>query len=99
MTSSQKMRELLSNLKGRISKALTWTRELQGKEVFYLSEVFRTVDDIILYDKELSENKVAYFKNNLRDYSAIIKDSKQPYIKKHIVPMIDNIIEKEWIQK
>ena len=99
MKSEKTLRELISNLKGRISKVLTWTKELQGKEVFYLSEVFNTLDNIILYDKKLSEDKVTFFKDNLKDYSMMIKNSDKSYIKKHIIPMINSIVEKEWIEK
>ena len=98
MLSNKAIRKLISNLKGRISKVLTWTKELQGKEIFYLGELFNTLDDIIVYDKEFTENKVLDFKSNLRDSLNIIKGSDKPYVKKHIVPMVKKVVDQEWVK-
>ena len=99
MLSNKTIREMISNLKGRISKVLTWTKELQGKEVYSLGELFNTLDDIILYDKELTVEKVQYFKSSLNNSLHVIDSSDKPYVKKHIVPMVKKVVDKEWVEQ
>lgn len=96
MLSKKVLKGNVTNLKGRISKYLTWTKGLQEREVYNLGELFRTLDEIILYEGDMPEAKVDYFKNNLKDYTVSIKSDKS-YVKKHILPIIDRMLEQEWI--
>ena len=97
MLSGKAIREMISTLKGRISKVLARTKEIPPAEIYCLHEVFNTIDDIILCDnKKLTTNKVKSFKKLLRESLFLIQDTDRVYIKKHIVPTLESVIEEEW---
>lgn len=98
MFASKTTGEMINNLKGRISKALTFTRDLPKEEKLSLEGIYNTIDSVILWNKELTKNKVTRFKTTLKGYAAFIRTSKKMYVIKHIVPMLDNVIEQEWIK-
>ena len=98
MFSNKTMREMINNLKGRISKMLTISRNLSEDELISLQGVCQTIDDIILWDKTLTKNKAGRFKSTLRGYSSLMKSTNKPYIKKHIIPVIDKVVSQEWVQ-
>ena len=98
MFSNKTVGETISNLKGRISKILTVSRNLAEEEIIALGGIYDTIDDIILWNKTLTKNKASRFKKTIREYSALIKNSKKEYIKKHINPIIKKIIEQEWVK-
>lgn len=97
MLSGKAIREMISTLKGRISKVLARTKEIPPAEIYCLHEVFNTIDDIILCsDKKLTTTKVKKFKKSLKDSLFLIQDTNKTYIKKHIVPTLESVIEEEW---
>ena len=96
MLSNKAIREMINTLKGRISKVLTRTKEMPPTEVYSLNEVFNTIDNIILSNSKLTETKVKKFKNSLRSSLFNIQNSERTYIKKHIVPTVESVIEEEW---
>lgn len=96
MLSKQAIRELMNMLKGRISKVLSRTKEVPPAEIYCLHEVFNTIDDIILSDKKLTTVKVNKFKQSLKDSLFLIQDTDKTYIKKHIVPTLETVIDEEW---
>lgn len=97
MLSNKAMRELMSILKGRISKVLARTKEVPPAEIYCLHEVFNTIDSIILNNnKKLTASKVKKFKKSLKNSLFLIQDSEKTYIRKHIVPTLESIIEEEW---
>lgn len=97
MLSGKAIREMISTLKGRISKVLAKTKEIPPAEIYCLHEVFNTIDDIILCsDKKLTTTKVKKFKKSLKDSLFLIQDTNKTYIKKHIVPTLESVIEEEW---
>lgn len=96
MLSSKSMQELLSNLKGRISKILNMSRSLDENEVFALTGIFMTIDDIILWNKKLTKNKISRFKKVIKEHYAIISSIQKDYVRKHINPLIERLIEKDW---
>ena len=96
MLSNKAIREMINTLKGRISKVLTRTKEMPPTEVYSLNEVFNTIDNIILSNSKLTETKVKKFKNSLRSSLFNIQNSERTYIKKHIVPTLESVIEEEW---
>ena len=98
MFSSKTTREMICNLKGRISKVLNVPRTLADEELIALGGIYDTIDAIILWNKTLTKNKASRFKKTIREYSALIKNSKKEYIKKHINPIIKKIIEQEWVK-
>lgn len=96
MLSGKAIRELMNMLKGRISKVLARTKEIPPAEIYSLHEVFNTIDSIILCDKRLTATKVKKFKKSLKESLFLIQDSEKAYIKKHIVPTLESVIEEEW---
>lgn len=96
MLSNKAIKELMNMLKGRISKVLTRSKEVPPAEIYCLNEVFRTIDEIILSNKKLTTSKVKYFKNSLKDSLFLIQDTEKLYIRKHIVPTLESVIEEEW---
>lgn len=89
--------EMISNLKGRVSKALTFSKKLSEDEKLILDGIYNSIDEIILYDKKLTKNKATRFKNTLREYTNLIEDSNKLYIQKHITPILKKVIEQEWV--
>ena len=97
MLSGKAIREMINTLKGRISKVLARTKEIPPAEIYCLHEVFNTIDDIILCDnKKLTTSRVNKFKKSLKDSLFLIQDTDKTYIKKHIVPTLESVIEEEW---
>lgn len=91
-------KETISTLKGRISKVFSVSRVLTDEEYIALGRIYDVIDSIILWDKKLTKNKASRFKKVIREYSYLIKNSKKDYIRKHINPVIETIIEQEWVQ-
>ena len=98
MFSNKIVGETISNLKGRISKILTVSRNLAEEELIALGRIYDVIDSIILWDKTLTKNKATRFKKAIKECSSSIKNSKKEYIKKHINPMIKKILEQEWVK-
>lgn len=89
--------EMISNLKGRISKVLSYAKKLSEEEKIILGGIYNSIDEIILWDKKLTKNKATRFKNTLREYTNLIEDSNKTYIQKHITPMLKSVVEQEWV--
>lgn len=90
---------MISNLKGRISKALTFSKKLSEEEKLILGGIYNSIDEIILWDKKLTKNKATRFKNILKEYVNLIEDSDKLYIKKHITPILKKVLEQEWVNE
>jgi hypothetical protein len=88
---------MISNLKGRISKILTFSKKLTEDEKLVLGGIYNSIDEIILWNKKLTKNKATRFKNVLREYTKLIEDSKKAYIQKHITPILKKVVEQEWV--
>ena len=97
MFANERTREMISNLKGRISKALTFSKKLSEDEKLILDGIYNSIDEIILWDKKLTKNKATRFKNVLREYTHLIEDSNKVYIQKHITPILKKVVEEEWV--
>ena len=97
MFANKRTKEMISNLKGRISKALTFAKKLSEDEKLVLDGIYNSIDEIILWDKKLTKNKATRFKNVLREYANLIEDSDKTYIKKHITPILKKVLEQEWV--
>ena len=97
MCTNPRTREMISNLKGRISKALNFSRKLSHEEKLILDGVYNSIDEIILWNKKLTKSKVTYFKKVLKEYTNLIADSNKTYIQKHIIPVLKKVIEQEWV--
>lgn len=96
---NNRTREMISNLKGRISKALTFSKKLSEEEKLILGGIYNSIDEIILWDKKLTKNKATRFKNILKEYVNLIEDSDKLYIKKHITPILKKVLEQEWVNE
>ena len=99
MFSSKTTGEMISSLKGRISKILTMSSILTEDELIALNGIYNTIDSIILWNRTLTKYRATKFKKTLKEYSSLIKNSKREYIRKHINPMIKKIVEVEWVKK
>lgn len=97
MLSSESVKEIISNLKGRVSKCLALPRMLTDSELVSLDGIYATIDRIILDDKKLTKAKALRFKKLLKGYGELIESSDKSYIKKHILPVIEKITEQEWV--
>jgi hypothetical protein len=98
MFANKETQEIISNLKGRISKALTFSKKLSENEKIILGGIYNSIDEIILWDKKLTKNRMVRFKNVLTEYTNLIKDSNKTYIKKHITPILKKVVEQEWME-
>jgi hypothetical protein len=96
MFANKRTREMISNLKGRISKALSFSKKLSEDEKLILGGIYNSIDEIILWNKKLTQNKATRFKNVLREYANLIEDSNKIYIQKHITPILKKVVEQEW---
>ena len=99
MFASNRTQEMISNLKGRISKVLSYTKKLSEEEKLILGGIYNSIDEIILWDKKLTKNKATRFKNTLREYANLIESSNKTYIQKHITPMLKKVVEQEWVSQ
>lgn len=91
-------REIMSNLKGRVSKILSGSRKLYPDEKESLEQLFERIDNIILWDKKITKAKERVFKKNLKMCRTPLELSKKPYVHKHILPLLNKILEQEWVQ-
>ena len=57
MFANRRTHEMISNLKGRISKILTYSKKLSEDEKIVLSGIYNSIDEIILWNKKLTKNK------------------------------------------
>ena len=89
---------MITNLKGRISKVLTFSKKLSEDERIILDGIYNSIDEIILWDKKLTRNKATRFKSVLSEYANLIEDSNKAYIKKHITPILKKVVEQEWVE-
>ena len=96
MFSNKITREIISNLKGRISKMLALSKKLSEEERLSLEGAYYTIDDIMLFRYKMPPSKIIHFKELLRGYKEIMKDSKKIYIRKHILPMLNKVVDQEW---
>lgn len=98
MFANKRTQEMINNLKGRISKVLTFSKKLSEDEKIILGGIYNSIDEIILWDKKLTKNKVTRFKSVLSEYANLIEDSNKMYIKKHITPILKKVVEQEWVE-
>lgn len=99
MFANKMTREMMNNLKGRVSKVLNLARKLSEEEKISLEGIYTTIDDIILWNKKLTKNKATRFKKTLKGYVEVLNLSSKAYIRKHIVPMAITIVDQEWVEK
>ena len=98
MFESIRTREMMNNLKGRVSKVLNLSRKLSEEEKISLEGIYTTIDNIILWDKKLTKNKATRFKKILKGYMSVLEPSSKAYIQKHIVPIVRTIVSQEWVK-
>ena len=86
--------ELISSLKGRISKVLNLKNNLQLEERSGLEGIYNAIDELILSKKE--ETDLVTFKDELSLHSKFLKGTKKRYIKEHIIPIVNKVQDKGW---
>lgn len=87
-------KELISSLKGRISKVLTIKNSLLLEERSGLEGIYNAIDELILSKKEDSD--ITTFRNELELHAKFLKDTKKTYIQDHIIPIINKVSNKGW---
>ena len=87
-------KELISRLKGRLSKALNIQSKLSKEEKICMEGIYNTLDKVILTNKE--DSKEIDFTNTFIYYSERLKITKRKYIKDHIIPLVTKIVTKKW---
>lgn len=86
--------ELISSLKGRISKALSLKTSLLTEEVSGLEGIYQAIDTYIVSTRDSVDDHE--FKEDLILYSKFLRDTKKSYIKEHIIPLVNKISIKKW---
>ena len=86
--------ELISSLKGRISKVLNLKSSLLLEEKSGLEGIYNAIDELILSKKE--ETDIRTFKDELALHSKFLKGTRKNYIKEHIIPIVNKVQDKGW---
>lgn len=87
-------KELISKLKGRLSKALNVQNKLNKEEKLCMEGIYETLDKAILNSKKFKSD--SDFTNTVVKYTEGLKDTKRKYIKEHIIPLANKIATKKW---
>ena len=83
---------LISNLKGRVSKALN--TKLATSEISGLQYICDAIDTFILSKRGNADiNKL---NESLQLCSKLLNETKKEYIKKHIIPLLNKVSMKKW---
>ena len=93
MLLSDSDKELISKLKGRLSKALNVQNKLNRDEKTCMEGIYEALDSAILGGK-FKEN--TEFTNVISKYTERLKNTKRRFIKEHIVPLATKIATKKW---
>ena len=91
---SKTNKELISSLKGRVSKILNLKNNLLLEERSGLEGIYNAIDELILSQKEDSD--ILNFRDELALHSKFLKDTKKTYIREHIIPIINKVSDKGW---
>ena len=86
--------ELISSLKGRISKVLSSKSKLEHEEVSGLEGIYNAIDTFIVSEKDAVDTHE--FKEDLILFAKFLKGTKRSYIKEHIIPLVNKISIKQW---
>lgn len=86
--------ELISSLKGRVSKMLNIKSNLQLEEMSGLEGIYNAIDEFILSKKESTD--ITVFKDELSLHSKFLKGTKKMYIKEHIIPIVNKVRAGGW---
>ena len=86
-------KELISKLKGRLSKALNIQTKLNREEKICMEGIYEALDGVILGKKYAEEEE---FSKALLNYLSGLKSSRRKYVKEHIVPLVNKIATKKW---
>lgn len=89
-------KELISKLKGRLSKVLgvQLKQKLTKEEVLCLENVYDVIDKVITGHTKYNDAEVA--QKDLTSLSSTLKGSKRKYIREHIIPLINKVATKRW---
>lgn len=87
-------KELISKLKGRLSKALNVKTKLSKEDRTHLETVYEAIDKVIIGSTEF-ENAES-FQKVMATCSSGLKVTRKKFIKEHIIPLINKIATKKW---
>ena len=86
--------ELISSLKGRISKVLSSKTKLEHEEVSGLEGIYNAIDTFILSERDAVDTHE--FREDLVLFVKFLNNTKRTYIKDHIIPLVNKISIKQW---
>lgn len=84
-------KELISKLKGRLSKALNVQSRISKDERMCMEGIYETLDRAILNPEDTSE-----FAQSMVFYTEGLKRTKRKFIKEHIIPLANKVATKKW---
>ena len=88
---------LISNLKGRVSKALSSSKSLQEKDRVILELLFSDIDHLLLSKRETKD--ITGFRAALSIRAKELNDSPKRYIQEHILPLVNKVSTESWRKK
>ena len=87
-------KELISKLKGRLSKALNVQNKLSLEEKTCMEGIYDVLDKAILGSPKFKD--VGDFTEVIVRYTDRLKGTKRRFIKEHIIPLANKIATKKW---
>lgn len=87
-------KELISKLKGRLSKALNVQNKLSKEEKLCMEGIYETLDKAILDSKKFKSE--TDFTDAMVHYTDGLKGTRRRFIKEHIIPLANKIATKKW---
>ena len=89
-------KELISSLKGRISKVLSISSQLEVTVRTSLEDLYAILDEVILWNKKMTKRKSNSFKKRIKEVTEVFNHTSKKYVKEHIMPLVNKIVDKEW---
>ena len=96
---SQSDKEILNNLKGRISKLLSKNRKISVEDRTTSEKIYKTIDKLILLNKQSNGHNYTHLRNILCSYKGELNLSKNEYIQKHILPLLSRVLNTRETEK
>ena len=92
-------KELISKLKGRLSKVLgvQLKQKLTKDEIQCLENIYDVIDKVIIGHEKYAKDEEA--KKDLSNLLLVLENTKRKYLKEHIIPLVNKVATKKWGDK
>ena len=92
-------KELISKLKGRLSKVLgvQLKQKLTKDEIQCLENIYDVIDKVIIGHEKYAKDEEA--KKDLNNLLLVLENTKRKYLKEHIIPLVNKVATKKWGDK